>query len=552
MRKILLVEPDYINKYPPLGLMKISTYHKLLGDDVYFVKGNEAYFKNQQWDRIYISTLFTFYWQKTIKCINYYKDSVRNPTIDIIIGGVLATVLPDEVEKVTGIKPFRGLIDQAGMLDKSNDIIVDNLAPDYDILDTIEYQYPTSDSYMGYMTRGCVRKCAFCAVPKIEPTYKSFISLKEQINYIKNTYGEKRHLLLLDNNVLGSKNFNDIIDEIIEMGYGKGAKYQEPNLYEMYIQKLKDYPQSILYLFKIQKLINSLFNKLKSKKQLLNQDVICQMFLDNNLIDPISSYLQYSQKSNEYFVQRQEIFLNTYAEIAPIFEKYRNKAFKQKYVDFNQGIDARLLTEKKMAKLALINIRPLRVAFDDVALKDVYSEKLKLAGEYGIKNSSNYILYNYMDTPDDLYERLRINIDLNKQYGLNIYSFPMKYLPIEDFDRKYVGIHWNKKYLRNMQILLNVVHGAVMPREQFFEIAFGKDAKEFKKILTLPEEYTFYRKKNEHNIAKLESDFDELREKEPLNYNKLISFIHDNNFKDLSLISHTKLEKKVLSHYIKK
>jgi hypothetical protein len=33
-RKILLIEPNYKNKYPPIGLMKIATYHRNLGDDV--------------------------------------------------------------------------------------------------------------------------------------------------------------------------------------------------------------------------------------------------------------------------------------------------------------------------------------------------------------------------------------------------------------------------------------------------------------------------------------------------------------------------------------
>ncbi len=37
--KILLVEPNYRNKYPSMGLMKISTYHKNHGDEVTFFKG---------------------------------------------------------------------------------------------------------------------------------------------------------------------------------------------------------------------------------------------------------------------------------------------------------------------------------------------------------------------------------------------------------------------------------------------------------------------------------------------------------------------------------
>ena len=39
-RKILLLEPNYKNKYPPIGLMKIATYYRLLGDEVHFYKGD--------------------------------------------------------------------------------------------------------------------------------------------------------------------------------------------------------------------------------------------------------------------------------------------------------------------------------------------------------------------------------------------------------------------------------------------------------------------------------------------------------------------------------
>ena len=39
-RKVLLIEPNYKNKYPPIGLMKLATYYRMVGDDVRFYKGD--------------------------------------------------------------------------------------------------------------------------------------------------------------------------------------------------------------------------------------------------------------------------------------------------------------------------------------------------------------------------------------------------------------------------------------------------------------------------------------------------------------------------------
>ena len=60
-KNILLIEPGYKNKYPPLGLMKLAQYHGPHGkrDKVKFIKGeDDPSVFGTAWDRIYITTLF--------------------------------------------------------------------------------------------------------------------------------------------------------------------------------------------------------------------------------------------------------------------------------------------------------------------------------------------------------------------------------------------------------------------------------------------------------------------------------------------------------------
>ncbi len=397
---ILLVEPSYKCKYPPLGLMKISSFHKSRGDNVCFVKGLNPDFRKTIWDYIYISTLFSFYWIQTIKTIKYYEYSVKNPQ-HLFIGGPMATIMSDEIEKETGFKTIKGLLNVEGKLGIKNDNIIDGIVPDYDLMDETSYRYYSHDAYYGYSTRGCIRKCPFCAVPIIEPIFQNYIPLKEQIKVINNRYGEKKDLLLLDNNILASSFFNEIIDEIKDVGFQKGAKFNGKN----------------------------------------------------------------------------------------------------RYVDFNQGVDLRFLTKEKLKKLTEIAIRPLRIAFDHIGLKDEYIKKIGWAAEYNLLYLSNYILYNFMDSPEDFYDRLKINVDLNEKLGTKIFSFPMKYIPITNKNRIYVGKNWNARYLRGIQCILNATHGVVGPKKYFFEAAFGKNHKEFKQILLMPDNYIIYREKHKNNGA---------------------------------------------------
>jgi hypothetical protein len=468
MKNILLIEPDYKNKYPPLGLMKISTYHKQKGDKVVFCKGCSAELKGQIWDRIYISTLFTFYWNKTIKTIKFYSKSVKHPS-HIFVGGVMATLMKREIQNEINVTIIEGLLNEKGKLGYKDDDKIDYILPDYSIICQesnrfLEYFYPIDDSYIAYATRGCIRKCKFCAVPIIEPHFTNSISIAKQVKAIKDNFGEKRNLLLLDNNILASEEFPKIIDEIKSIGFERGAKY------------------------------------------ILNEN-------------------------------GKKVYLN-------------------RYVDFNQGIDSRLLTKEKMRLLSEIAIKPLRIAFDDIKYKDIYIEKVRLAAECGIKTLSNYILFNFKDTPEDFYERLKINVELNEEFESNrykskIWSFPMKYSPITgEFckNRKYVGKYWNRKYLRGVQCILLATHGVVGPKKQFFEMAFGKDAKEFIKILMLPENFIIYRNihLNNGNRNTLDDTINSLNKEQR---NNLMEIIFSNNFNNIGTQTNDKCILDILELY---
>jgi len=555
-RNILLIEPNYKNKYPPIGLMKIATYHRILGDNVFFFKGNlksfvveiitkkcieklsqidcsinwlvkyeniynyietgkqyyydqikveessyksliilaikeskkyyqkKGYEKDSLFDRVYVATLFTFYWKITVDTINFVKTLVKNNS-DVFVGGVSASLLYDDIVEETGIRPITGLLNKPKMLDKDNkvlgknkDVIVDSLPLDYSILDETDYKYPENNAYYGYMTRGCIRKCSFCAVPTLEPTYCDYLPIKQRIEETKEVFGEQRNLLLLDNNVLASPRFSEIIKEIIDCGFERNATYIEPNKYEIALRNLENGLNDMAYIKSLFNLNLQLLNRLKGKSE---QDFY--NLLENNQMLDIHTTTK-------------DKLLQIAPDVLPLYAKHFRRVSKQRYVDFNQGVDARLFDEEKANLLGKINIRPLRIAFDNIKDRNYYENAIRLSAKAGIKNFSNYILYNFKDKPIEFYQRLKLNIDLCEELNINIYSFPMKFHPImgdDRFNRNYLGKYWNRKYIRAIQAVLNAIKGKVGRGKEFFEKAFGENEEQFLKILEMPETFILYR-----------------------------------------------------------
>src|SRR5437016_3621751 len=92
-RCILLIEPGYNNKYPPLGLMKIAQYHAGKGDKVEFIKGPDRAVLDRWWDRIYVTTLFSFEWKKISEAIDFAVQAAAGQTSNVFVGGIAASLM---------------------------------------------------------------------------------------------------------------------------------------------------------------------------------------------------------------------------------------------------------------------------------------------------------------------------------------------------------------------------------------------------------------------------------------------------------------------------
>lgn len=183
--RIGLIDVD--SKLPNLALMKISTYYKDLGCKVEFVEPNKAY------DKVYASTIFTRSKSESEKLIEKYGDKIE-------IGGTgwdIDKKLPIEIEVVIPdynlytaediAKRMKGIGTKESKLKKATQIV---------------------NAGMGFTSRGCIRKCSFCFVPKKEGEFRQENTIEEIINPKSNV------IILHDNNLTADPYCIDKLNEI--------------------------------------------------------------------------------------------------------------------------------------------------------------------------------------------------------------------------------------------------------------------------------------------------------------------------------------------------
>lgn len=133
--------------FPNYALMKISAYHKSVGDTVEWWNPFEEY------DRVYSSKVMDF------TPVNEYLP-------------------PNTIKGGTGYGIYENLPPE-----------IDSMFPDYSI-------YPECDYAIGFITRGCPNKCSWCYVPKKEGNIKPYRKWQELVR------ADSDKLVLMDNNIL--------------------------------------------------------------------------------------------------------------------------------------------------------------------------------------------------------------------------------------------------------------------------------------------------------------------------------------------------------------
>lgn len=178
--KIGLYDVDSSN-FPNLPLMKLSAYHKSIGDDVEMLNNLDVY------DKVYVSKVFgSEYSQIDLTCIQ---------SDEIVYGGTGFAIK---------------IVDGKEVYDKSKDIDlpydVEHTYPDYSL-------YPKfKDTAYGFLTRGCCNDCSFCIVSKKEGL------CSKKVADLNEFWNGQKSIKLLDANLLACKDNLELLEQLADSG----------------------------------------------------------------------------------------------------------------------------------------------------------------------------------------------------------------------------------------------------------------------------------------------------------------------------------------------
>lgn len=168
------------HNFPNLPLMKISAYHKSLGDSVEWADHITHY------DKVYVSKIFGE---------EYTKDDYIIFNADEIVFGGTGYAITIENGKEVYHK------------DRDPDLPyeIEHIYPDYSL-----YPELTKDIAYGFLTRGCCNNCSFCIVSEKEGM------CSHKVADLSEFWNGQKHIKLLDPNILACKDRKELLQQLID------------------------------------------------------------------------------------------------------------------------------------------------------------------------------------------------------------------------------------------------------------------------------------------------------------------------------------------------
>lgn len=183
---IALIDNEYCTRrkhdFPNLALMKISAYHKSIGNTVELVNFdmvNPNTLFNKEYDEIFISKVFS----------DTYTPNFIDSLSNLEKGGSgffydLAPKLPNKIE---------------------------HIKPDYNLYRNLGKTKYYTDFSIGFITRGCIRQCDFC-INRNSKKVEQHSHVNEFIDL------NKPYIMLLDDNITAYNEFYSVFDMLNKTG----------------------------------------------------------------------------------------------------------------------------------------------------------------------------------------------------------------------------------------------------------------------------------------------------------------------------------------------
>jgi len=300
--QFLLVEPIAKTPYPPLGLMKISS---MLKDNhpnckVFDQIGNSAPNGLYNPEKIFITSLFTWDVDSVIDSIRYYQR--KFPGVEILVGGISATLIPEYITKRSGIIPRLHLYEPAEFY-----------PPDY----SVKFGRKLNTS-MTMASRGCIRKCSFCTVTTLEPNFYCKNNWEKDINI------DYPYITFWDNNWLASSNFESDIEKLIK--FGKKVDFNQgldARLYDEQKAKLlsKINIDPIRFAFDDISYEKQVIKAIRTAKKYTNREIAVYVLYNHDDDTPEELYYRLNLLNNESVL----VFPMEYREPTPSKRKFPAK-----------------------------------------------------------------------------------------------------------------------------------------------------------------------------------------------------------------------------------